>query len=98
MHRREAVAGHSRLDITVEDDGKGFHTEAPANGLGLIGLRERIEALGGEFEIEAAADAETNRRGNMPAGRDDNQTGFTRRGTCVVATIPVATDNRSKGA
>jgi glucose-6-phosphate-specific signal transduction histidine kinase len=30
----------------------------PASGLGLIGLRERIEALGGEFEI-ATVGAET---------------------------------------
>jgi len=53
LHRRVARDGDTELDIAVEDDGRGVGTGVPANGVGLIGLRERIEALGGEFEIEA---------------------------------------------
>ena len=36
--------------VTMADDGPGIDLEA-ARGLGLIGMRERVEALGGEFHI-----------------------------------------------
>ena len=98
LHRRVTLSGQTRLEITVEDDGRGLHTGAPANGLGLIGLRERIEALGGEFEIEAAAATGAGSVENTLAGRGGGQTGFISRGTCVVATIPIGADNRSKAA
>ena len=48
------------LTIEVEDDGKGFAPEAVATpessgrGLGLLGIRERVELLGGSVTIESA--------------------------------------------
>ncbi len=47
-----------RLGLTVRDDGQGFDLAAAlerattGRHLGLLGMRERIEALGGSFEIE----------------------------------------------
>jgi PAS domain S-box-containing protein len=38
--------------IEVEDDGRGFDPEEPA-GMGLMGMRERAAALGGELEVES---------------------------------------------
>ncbi len=35
------------LLVTVEDDGRGAPTEGTGNGLGLVGMRERANALGG---------------------------------------------------
>ena len=45
----------------VEDDGVGFTPAVPARGdhLGLIGIRERAEALGGTLTIESAPGAGT---------------------------------------
>jgi signal transduction histidine kinase len=49
------------LVLIIEDDGKGFDPEGrrrngkPANGLGLIGMRERTALLGGTLEIESRA-------------------------------------------
>jgi two-component system sensor histidine kinase UhpB len=43
----------SKLAIRVQDDGKGFDTETPPEGFGLAGMRERVEALGGLFEIHS---------------------------------------------
>ncbi|MEM5338290.1 ATP-binding protein [Paraburkholderia azotifigens] len=37
--------------VTVADDGPGVDLSKPRIGLGLIGMRERIEALGGEFHM-----------------------------------------------
>jgi signal transduction histidine kinase len=46
-----AVDGDA-LTITLEDAGPGFDSAAPSNGLGLAGLRERVESIGGEFRLE----------------------------------------------
>jgi signal transduction histidine kinase len=37
--------------VTMADDGPGFDLSRPRSGLGLIGMRERVEALGGEFHM-----------------------------------------------
>ncbi|MFM0012434.1 histidine kinase [Paraburkholderia sediminicola] len=37
--------------VTMADDGPGADLEKPRGGLGLIGMRERVEALGGEFHV-----------------------------------------------
>ncbi len=48
----EEAAHH--LVLTVEDDGHGLAPGAPA-GFGISGMRERVQALGGRFVLEAAA-------------------------------------------
>jgi two-component system sensor histidine kinase UhpB len=49
-HRNEGTDS-SRLEMFVDDNGRGVDPALPPTGLGLIGLRERVEALGGVFEI-----------------------------------------------
>jgi signal transduction histidine kinase len=52
--------GH--LEIEIEDDGRGFDPESVAQpapggrGLGLMGIRERVELLGGTVDIDSAPD------------------------------------------
>lgn len=41
------------LLLAVEDEGRGFDAGATAQGLGLMHLRERIEMLGGQFQLES---------------------------------------------
>lgn len=49
-----------RLRVTVRDDGRGFPTDSDlatfetAGRLGLVGMRERIAALGGTVEVDGA--------------------------------------------
>lgn len=43
-----------RLTVTVSDDGQGFDRTIPREGLGLSGLRERVESIGGDFDIETS--------------------------------------------
>jgi signal transduction histidine kinase len=47
----------SSLIVTVEDDGIGWQVPTSdrrmsRDGLGLVGIRERVEDLGGRFRIE----------------------------------------------
>lgn len=45
------------MTLRVADDGQGFDAEAPRPGthLGLWSMRERVEQLGGRFEVESAS-------------------------------------------
>ena len=52
-------AREGRLRLMVEDDGRGFDTTAPTGRLGLAGIRERVELLGGRLRIESSPDGGT---------------------------------------
>lgn len=40
--------------LRVEDDGRGMQLAAPTRGLGLLGMRERVQALGGSLSLGAS--------------------------------------------
>jgi signal transduction histidine kinase len=44
-----------QLRVTVADDGRGFSPAQAAAGLGLAGMRERAQALGGQLTIASRA-------------------------------------------
>lgn len=56
------------LSLEVRDSGPGFDPEGvPGDGhLGLAGMRERTELLGGRFELTSAAGAGTRVRADLP--------------------------------
>jgi two-component system, NarL family, sensor histidine kinase UhpB len=51
---RSGSDGADLITITVADDGGGANPDARTRGLGLIGIRERVAALGGHLEISSA--------------------------------------------
>jgi signal transduction histidine kinase len=55
---------HGVLELSITDDGVGGAD--PALGSGLVGLRDRVEALGGEFEIGSAPGHGTALRVTIP--------------------------------
>lgn len=63
LRRRNGV-----LTTLVEDDGGGFDPDAvPAGrGLGLIGMRERAELVGGDLVVESARESGTRVRLEVP--------------------------------
>jgi two-component system sensor histidine kinase UhpB len=64
-----APAADSRLVVTITDDGRGLPAgETP--GLGLRGLRERVQALGGELTIASSGDSGTSIHAVIPIERE----------------------------
>ena len=75
---RVVLHGHAdMLIVEVSDQGPGFDLDqARAKGrLGLRGMRQRVEVLGGVFEIESALGRGTLIRVHLPlvSVEDDNE-------------------------
>lgn len=62
----ELAGQPSSIALTITDDGKGFDVGVPNTGLGLISMRERVEAVGGMLEIETAPASGTRLRITVP--------------------------------
>lgn len=71
-HVRVKVAGNKRLTLSITDDGAGFDVEralerAAAGGhLGVVGMRERVRALGGHFGVRSTLGTGTEVRVELP--------------------------------
>lgn len=54
-HRVTIAVGREadQLTLLVEDDGCGFMPDAASSGFGLAGMRERVEGLGGKFDLSS---------------------------------------------
>ena len=61
--------GLSEIVLTIEDSGAGFLWERPG-GIGLLGMRERVEELNGEFALQSAPGAGTTIRVTLPKTRE----------------------------
>jgi signal transduction histidine kinase len=72
--RRIRVALHEAdgvLDLTVRDDGAGFALDArerggATHGLGLLGMRERAQNVGGVFHVQSSRGGGTLVRARLP--------------------------------
>jgi len=68
-NQRVSVNGSAgALQIEVADDGSGFDTSVPNTGghFGLDGMRERVQLLGGNFEVKSAPNRGTVVRASLP--------------------------------
>lgn len=54
------------VEISMADNGIGFDAQHTTNGLGLLGMRERTEALNGQFELRTAPGAGVHLRITLP--------------------------------
>lgn len=55
------------ITVLVRDDGQGFDTAAKSDGFGLLGMRERVNLVGGDLNIESAPGEGTAIHARMPA-------------------------------
>jgi two-component system sensor histidine kinase UhpB len=51
VSRTRGACDDEGVTLQLKDDGRGACGERNSKGLGLVGMRERIEALGGRLEI-----------------------------------------------
>lgn len=58
--------GADFLLLRVVDDGSGFHAKQVRSGVGLLGMRERVIAAGGDFFIDSTPGLGTNILAKLP--------------------------------
>jgi two-component system sensor histidine kinase UhpB len=62
------------VSLVIEDDGQGFDIGAPAEGMGLVGMRERVNLLDGELGLESTVGEGTTIVVDLPlVGTEGNQ-------------------------
>jgi signal transduction histidine kinase len=67
-HVHVAVAEiEGEVGVRVRDDGAGFDPRAASDGVGLVGIRERVELLGGRLAIHTLPGAGTTLEARLPA-------------------------------
>ena len=72
----QLIALHVRMQpqqitLEVRDDGRGLHPDWELSGhFGVIGMRERAEALGGSFAVEPIATGGVRMRASLPLAAD----------------------------
>ncbi|MCW1966590.1 MAG: GAF domain-containing sensor histidine kinase [Anaerolineae bacterium] len=59
-------ADAQHVTLSISDDGKGFDLHAPHHGLGLLGMRERVEILDGQLVIDSRIGEGTHIEVTMP--------------------------------
>ena len=67
------VTEGNRVRLSVTDDGVGFAPDAvPRGHLGLIGMRQRVDLVGGELLVESRDGGGTHIEAAVPAGDDES--------------------------
>jgi PAS domain S-box-containing protein len=51
--KAELFFAPTEIRLELRDNGRGFDPTSKSDGLGLIGIRERMEALGGQFIVQS---------------------------------------------
>jgi signal transduction histidine kinase len=60
------VCDRTIVDLRISDDGVGFDPGERSSGLGLLGMRERVNMLGGQFAVTSAPGEGTSIRVTAP--------------------------------
>jgi two-component system sensor histidine kinase UhpB len=62
-----------KLDLEIEDQGRGLDLGTVRRGLGLVAMRERAALVGGTLEFLRPPRGGTRVRFSMPLGADHDQ-------------------------
>jgi signal transduction histidine kinase len=49
--RRRQSETQETIEVSIADNGRGTDMDAPRTGLGLVGMRERVAAIGGSLKL-----------------------------------------------
>jgi len=69
--RIELVGNSGELLLRITDDGMGFDLSQEVTGLGLANMRQRVQAIGGSFNISFSPKSGTRIEVRVPLSRDD---------------------------
>jgi signal transduction histidine kinase len=73
--RVELTEAEGHVTIRVADDGQGFDPSERVDGFGLVGMRERVDLLGGRLAIDTAPGEGTTLTARLPVRRRDAPNG-----------------------
>ena len=65
----DLVEADGHVTVSVRDDGQGFDASVSSEGFGLMGMRERVELLGGQLEVDSTTGAGTTVTARLPVRR-----------------------------
>jgi signal transduction histidine kinase len=65
----EIAEGETDVSLLVRDNGSGFDARSRSAGFGLLGMRERVELLGGSLDVRSTPGAGTEVRATLPVVR-----------------------------
>ena len=65
--------------LVISDNGQGFDPAANSDGIGLVGMRERLRAVGGELKISSAPGVGTNIYASVPLAKSIHDLNIARR-------------------
>jgi signal transduction histidine kinase len=65
--------------LVISDNGRGFDPAANSDGIGLVGMRERLRAVGGEFKISSAPGVGTSIYASVPLAKSIHDLNIRRR-------------------
>jgi len=51
--------GPDEVRLDFADDGRGFDPAAKSEGYGLLGMRERVDAMGGQIVVQSSIESGT---------------------------------------
>jgi two-component system, NarL family, sensor histidine kinase UhpB len=68
IHLRLQRGNPDWIELRIRDDGRGFDTDQPRSGFGLPGMRERVESLGGQFNLDSRPGAGVDILALVPCG------------------------------
>ncbi|MDB6039411.1 MAG: domain S-box protein, partial [Verrucomicrobiales bacterium] len=51
--RTNLTIAADKVELQLTDDGRGFDAQAEYDGLGLVGMKERVDQMGGEFILRS---------------------------------------------
>jgi signal transduction histidine kinase len=67
QRERSGPSAIERLALSYEDDSVGMDMEQSSEGMGLVGMRERVIAVSGEFRIHSTVGKGTHIKATFPA-------------------------------
>jgi signal transduction histidine kinase len=67
--RVEVVEDATTVRLVIADNGRGFDAALRTDGVGLLGMRERVDLLHGSLMVESAPGLGTTLRASFPAAR-----------------------------